>query len=265
MTRRYTEEMQIFIAENVEGRTVLELAEIVSSRFPELGEVTEKQMKSYKNHHGLKSGTRKGKQRGYTVRYPQEMLEYVRTNAAGVSNQEMTERCNQLFGVNMTVDKMKSFKSNHGISSGMTGWFEKGHVSHNKGKKMPLHPNAARHTFKKGNIPHNFLEVGTLTVTTDGYLIRKVANPNEWELEARLVWKAHHGEISEGHKIIYLDGDKQNVDISNLAMVSDAEHLEMTRRKMRFKNPELTKAGVAVAKLTTATKKAKKRREKDEC
>ena len=64
MTRRYTEEMQIFIAENVEGRTALELAEIVSSRFPELGEVTEKQMKSYKNHHGLKSGTRKGKQRG---------------------------------------------------------------------------------------------------------------------------------------------------------------------------------------------------------
>ena len=38
MTRRYTEEMQIFIAENVEGRTALELAEIVSSRFPELGE-----------------------------------------------------------------------------------------------------------------------------------------------------------------------------------------------------------------------------------
>ena len=78
-----------------------------------------------------------------------------------------------------------------------------------------------------------------------------------------MVWKAHHGEIPEGHKIIYLDGDKQNVDISNLAMVSDAEHMEMMRRKMRFKNPELTKAGVAVAKLTTATKKAKKRREED--
>lgn len=265
MTKRYTEEMQIFIAENVEGRTAQELAELVSSRFPELGEVTASQMKSYKNKHGLKSGTRTGRQKGYAVRYPQEMLEYVQANAAGVSNQEMTDRCNQLFGVNMTVDKMKSFKGNHGISSGLTGWFEKGHVSHNKGKKMPLHPNAARHTFRKGNIPHNFLEIGTLTVTTDGYLIRKVANPNEWELESRLVWKAHHGEIPEGHKIIYLDGDRMNVDISNLAMVSDAEHLEMTREKLRFKNPDLTRAGVAVAKLTVATKKAKKRREADGC
>lgn len=265
MTRRYTEEMKTFIAENVEGRTAQELAELVSSRFPELGEVTEMQMKSYKNHHGLRSRTRTGKQAGYSTRYPQEMLEYVKANAAGVGNEEMTERVNELFGVNMTVDKMKSFKSNHGISSGLTGWFEKGHVSHNKGKKMPLHPNAARHTFKKGSIPHNFLEVGTLTVTTDGYLMRKVANPNEWELEAHLVWKAHHGEIPKGHKIIYLDDDRRNVDISNLAMVSDAEHIEMMRRKMRFKNPDLTKSGVAVAKLTVATKKAKKRREEDGC
>ena len=258
MTRRYTEEMQTFIAENVEGRTAQELAEMVSSRFPELGEVSASQMKNYKNKHGLKSRTRTGKQKGYSTSYPKEMLEYVRANAEGVSNQEMTDRVNQLFGLNMTVNKMKSFKSNHGISSGLTGWFEKGHVSHNKGKTMPLHPNAARHTFKKGHIPYNFLEIGTLTVTTDGYLIRKVANPNKWELEARLVWEAHHGEIPEGHKIIYLDGDRLNVDISNLAMVSNAEHMEMTREKLRFKNSELTKAGVAVAKLKVATKKAKK-------
>ena len=74
----------------------------------------------------------------------------------------------------------------------------------------------------------------------------------------RKVWEEHNGPILPGHKIIFLDGNKDNCDISNLAMVDNAEALEMYRRNLRTDDTELTRTGLAVAKINIAARKRKR-------
>lgn len=109
MTRRYPEEIKQFIADHVAGNSNEELAQMVNEAFPDFG-VTTSQINAYKSNHGLKSGIGAGKKPGYTVKYPQEMLEYVKANAEGVGNQEMADRCKELFGVELTRKQMSVFK-----------------------------------------------------------------------------------------------------------------------------------------------------------
>lgn len=257
--RKYPEEIKQFIYENTAGRTTKELAAMVNEQFPDFG-ITESQLHAYKGNHKLKSGTLCGIPKGMpTSLFPQYVKDYIMQNYQGTGPKAMTEQLNAQFGTSYTHGQIKRYYCTNKLNSGLTGHFEKGHVSHNKGQKGVYAPGSEKGWFKKGNIPTNFLEVGTLVLNSDGYPVRKVADPNEWEFESHLVWEAHNGKIPKGNLIIYLDGDKTNVDINNLAMVTRAEHLQLTRSKMRSKNAELTRAGVAVSKLTVATRKAKKK------
>jgi len=259
MSRKYPEEIKTFIAENAWGRTSQELADLVNEAFPDFG-VTTQQMKYYKSNHGIKCGVQ-GVREGNGAKYTPEMLEWVRANATGVSNQELADRFSQVFGIEMTAYQMSVYKRNHKIKSGLTGHFEKGHVPYNKGKHIEVHPNCKKGWFKKGERPKNFKEIGTVVVNSDGFLVRKVANPDVWKFESHIVWEAHHGSIPPGNKIIHLDRNRLNVDINNLAMISDVEHMEMIRRKSYSDNPEITRAGAAIAKLSVATRARKNKKQ----
>jgi hypothetical protein len=46
----------------------------------------------------------------------------------------------------------------------------------------------------------------------------------------RLIWEHHHGPIPSGHKVIYVDGDRYNVSLSNLACLS---HSACQKRRMQ--------------------------------
>lgn len=86
----------------------------------------------------------------------------------------------------------------------------------------------------------------------------KVAEPNIWRLKQRVVWEQHHGQIPEGHKIIFLDGNKENLDISNLEMITNDEMLETNRKGLRYDEAELTRTGVLIAKVNRAAEKRKR-------
>ena len=68
--------------------------------------------------------------------YPPGMFEYVRDNSWGVSSKEMAERVNEKFGTNFSRTGMKQFRQRHGIKSGVTGWYQKGHEPGTKGKTI---------------------------------------------------------------------------------------------------------------------------------
>lgn len=256
--KRYPDEIKKFIESNVEGKTTRELTAMLNDRFKDSGfYFTESKVKAYKSNHKIKSGTPTGLRKGTTTKFPQEMLEYVKENARGIGNREMADRCNKLFGTSITQTQMRNFKRNHGITSGLTGRFQKGHIPATKGKKMPSHPNSQKTQFKKGHIPHNHMEIGTLSHTTDGYLVRKIGEPDQWELEARLVYEREKGKIPEGKIITYLDGDKDNVSIDNLALITCDVNLELNRKKYRFQSPELTQSGILAAQLAVDMRKRK--------
>ncbi|MCL2666007.1 MAG: HNH endonuclease, partial [Defluviitaleaceae bacterium] len=104
---------------------------------------------------------------------------------------------------------------------------------------------------KKGHRPNNALLVGTKRKDDDGYWKVKTAEPNHWELIHVQTWERAHGKRPPGHKIFFLDGNRDNCELENLACVTDAQHLAITRNNLRSPDPELTAAGVLAAKILT--------------
>ena len=113
-----------------------------------------------------------------------------------------------------------------------TGRFLKGFVPENKGKKQEEYMSAeaiekSKATrFQKGNVPHNHKPVGYERITVDGYIEIKMAEPNVFKLKHRVVWEQNFGKIPKGHNIQFRDGNRQNLDISNLYMISRADQLK---------------------------------------
>ena len=59
--------------------------------------------------------------------------------------------------------------------------------------------------------------------------------------------------------MIFLDGDHRNCELSNLALVNNAEHGYLNRRGLRSSNAKITRVGVTVARLGIAIKNKKKK------
>lgn len=264
MARRYPREVHEFIAANVVGRTTRELVSLVNARFNL--DFTESAMKSYKTNHHLKSGTPGGLPAGHaTDVFPQAIADYIRENYKGVGNTEMARRLNKIFGTSYTVKQINSFYKNHKLNSGLNGRFEKGHVPANKGKKGVCAPGCERTQFQKGNLPATTKPIGYERVSKDGYVEVKVkmrpsrpdCNDN-FVAKHRLIWEQAYGPIPPDCVVIFKDGNRRNLDLSNLTLVTKAERLEMTRRGLFSTDAELTEAGVMVARVRTTVYKKKR-------
>jgi len=115
-------------------------------------------------------------------------------------------------------------------------------------------------TFKKGNIPHNHRPVGSERITIDGFVEIKVAEPNKWKLKSRVIYEENFGEIPKDYKIIYLDGNKLNLDPKNLKAINRAEELIMNKNNLRYNKKELTEAGYLIAQIISKRGKIKNER-----
>lgn len=68
-------------------------------------------------------------------KYSVEQKQFILAHYKGIGTKELTDLFNERFNADMTVSKMKSYKANNKLNSGLTGRFEKGNVPVNKGKK----------------------------------------------------------------------------------------------------------------------------------
>lgn len=262
--QRYSPEVYEFAKENVSGRTNKELASMISERFGI--EMTESKMQAYKKNHKLKSGRPKGKPKGQASSiFPQDVVDFIVANHKGNGHQTMAELVNEKFGTGYTKGQIKSFYANHKLNSGLNGRFEKGHVPHNKGTHPPTRGRMAETQFKNGHLPHNTKPIGYERITRDGYIAVKIkmrpSSPlcnDNFILKHRLIWEEAHGPIPEGYKVTFLDGDKRNFDLSNLALVTNAENAYMQKAGLRSESPELTKTGILIAKAAILTTKKRK-------
>lgn len=186
-----------------------------------------------------------------------EQHDYFLKNYVGKTAQEFADEMNEKFDLSLTSKQVKNYRRNNRLNSGLTGQFEKGHTPINKGKKFPNMPKNSGQ-FKKGSKPPNYVPVGTITQTTDGYPKIKVADPNVWELLHRKTWIEHHGPIPKGHSIVFLDGDKTNYDITNLACLSKNEVARMNQNHLFTSDAVLTKSGIGFTKLTNKIREVEK-------
>ena len=182
-----------------------------------------------------------------------EQHDYLVSIQKNKTSRDVANKMNQKFGLSLTEKQIKSYRGNNNLNSGLTGRFEKGRVPYNKGKKLPNMPQNSGQ-FKKGNKPPNYLLVGTINFTTDGYPKEKIADPNKWVLKHRKVWEDNFGPIPEGYSVCFLDGDKTNYDISNLILLSNEELARMNQNNYFSTDPELTKLGAGITKLSRKIK-----------
>lgn len=168
---------------------------------------------------------------------------------------EITKMINEKFNENHNEGEIERTKQKLGLRSGVNCVFEKGHVPANKGKKWNEYmteeqqEKARKTCFKKGNVPKQHREVGEERITIDGYLEIKVAEPNKWALKHRLVYEEAYGKIPKGMNLMFADGNKLNLELDNLLLVTDNELLKMNRNNLIKKDKDLTKSGLALTKL----------------
>lgn len=191
-------------------------------------------------------------------KFSDEQIEFIREIAPGRYAAEITEMVNKQFNLDLKVSQIESCKKNHNIMSGIDSRFKKGMIPYNKGKKGSMSPEQYEKCkatmFKKGNIPQNHRPIGSERIDRDGYTYIKVAEPNKWKLKHRLLWEEHNGPIPHKHRLIFADGNRQNICLENLILVSYAESLIMSQRELFSENAEFTKTGVNIAKVLNKAK-----------
>jgi hypothetical protein len=102
--------------------------------------------------------------------------------------------------------------------------FTPGHTPFNKGKKMPAETKAKLKFFDKGHVPHNIRPDFSERVSNDGYVEIKVPNKG-FQLKHRYLWESIHGAIPHGCIVTFIDGDKMNVKIENLQLITKGENM----------------------------------------
>lgn len=108
---------------------------------------------------------------------------------------------------------------------------KKGTIPPNKGKKLSPEMRAKLEPtfFKKGNVPVNIVPIGTERITDDGYIEIKVKDcslQKNWKLKHRIVWEKHNGPIPKDYNVQFKDGNRQNVAIDNLYIISRRDQLK---------------------------------------
>lgn len=186
-----------------------------------------------------------------------EMAEYLASVIPGRSSEEAARMLNEKYGSSITQKQVASWKKNHKTSSGYDARWRPGHVPWITGKKFPGRTNGG--TWMQGHISANAVPLGSERVT-EGYTMVKVAHGRknkDWEFKHRLIWEAHNGPIPEGHCVIFLDGDRSNFDISNLALVSQQELAYVNCVNGLTKDPEINRSIIALSKVQAAVKRRK--------
>jgi hypothetical protein len=99
-------------------------------------------------------------------------------------------------------------------------------------------------------------------VSKDGYIEIKVADPRKWRLKHNVIWEEVNGKVPKGHCLIFLDGNKQNIALENLQLITRKQLVRLNQNHLISDNPELTKTGLIIADIHSKIgelKRAKKR------
>jgi len=133
-----------------------------------------------------------------------------------------------------------------------TTQFQPGMTPWNKGVKGSAghHPNTVCTQFQPGQLSgramHNYKPVGTLRISKDGQLERKVRDDgptqSRWEAVARLVWGGEHGPIPPKHVVRFLPGmettEEHLITVDKLECISMRENLRRNSRHTNY-GPEM--------------------------
>lgn len=158
------------------------------------------------------------------------------------------------FGVGEKALKMT--RKRHRILRPRETWkFNKGHIPFNKGKHFAAGGRSIETRFKKGGEPHNTKSDGFISVRTDkcGRVYRWIRiSKGKWQMLHVHNWLKAKRNIPEGHIVVFKSPDTMNCDVSNLELITRAEHCR--RNRNRKKAAESLRTTWAVHRTMTSYK-----------
>jgi hypothetical protein len=116
-----------------------------------------------------------------------------------------------------------------------------GAVSFNTGKRQSeyMSAEAIERTkatqFQKGFVPHNTKQNGQITKRADGYWYKRLSL-GQWKPLHHLLWCEQHGEIPAKMCLTMKDGNKENITLDNLELITKKENIERNRNEKMFDN-----------------------------
>lgn len=120
--------------------------------------------------------------------------------------------------------------------------FHAGHTPWNKGLSWDSGGRSHETRFKPGHrggiAAEVYKPVGTERISKDGYLERKIHDDmplqRRWRAVHLIVWEAANGPLPKGHAVVFRNGDKRDIRLENLELVTRAE---LMRRNTRHNLP----------------------------
>jgi len=134
---------------------------------------------------------------------------------------------NVAFRLGLKKDENYLKKYVYTIEPNVKNQFKKGNKPWNKGIKG-LQIGGQETQFKKGNKPHNYRPLGSKRIDKDGFTLIKVTEnkPNNFVLYHRYLWEQHNGKIPKGYVVAFKDGNKSNICIDNLELITYEDNMK---------------------------------------
>lgn len=186
--------------------------------------------------------------------------EYMASIIPGRLSRDVARMMKEKFGTDLTVKQVQAWKKNHKSPSGYDTRWRPGRPSWIAGKKFPGHTNAG--CWEKGHVAFNNLPIGTTRIH-GGYWVVKVRDGrlnDNWELLHRHIWEEANGPVPEGHRVIFRDGNRDNVALENLICVSTQDAAVAVLKYGLTDDPDINDAIINVAKLKRKTRERRDKR-----
>lgn len=240
------------------GYPLMSVSELTSAFNRYFGDdKTEKAIKAALSNHKIKAGRRgPGNQIGKR-KYSIEHLEFIRIRYKEIGLRELVAELREYYGIRTTVRRLGSICKNHGITSGRTGQFEKGHVPWTAGTKGMglIKPNSGQ--FEKGSSPANLKPIGFERVNREGLVEVKVDEINPYtgfcgrfRPKHVVIWEQHQGKrVPRGHVVIFRDGDNRNFDPANLDAITKALNVRLNQLRISQYPKEMRETIRGVAEI----------------
>lgn len=262
MIWKYPPEFDRFIRETAPGRHDWETAELARAAG---WDVTDKQVKCYRNNHGIRNGLTPGdhrEHRKFYIVFSAEIEQFIRDHVNGVQSGTLAEMVNREFETNYTMKQIQAFKKNHKLKSDIDTRFVEG--SPNVRAQIPKGVHLSPKTeFKKGQKAINRLPIGSVRAREDRsgnpqvYIkLTDTGNSNrDWAPYNRYLWEQEHGPIPEGMCIAYLDGNPKNCVLENLICVPRSAITYVNKNGLKHSDPDMMKTQYLTAMLHNEVKK----------
>ncbi|WP_236923177.1 HNH endonuclease signature motif containing protein [Enterococcus wangshanyuanii] len=78
-----------------------------------------------------------------------------------------------------------------------------------------------------------------------------------------MIWEKENGPIPAGHVLMFSDGNKENIRLDNLLLITQNQLLQMNRNGWIGEDREITETGLLLADLVSRLAEKKRSRKKE--